>query len=160
NFTVTATDNAGNVATFQVPYTVVGSSELAVLNLASLTVNTGSNLTYNVALLNLWPTVANKVTLIDTLPNGEQFPSAQFGTVSCTAAGCTDVKTLPNTCSASGSTVTCSIPSVPLLKNLSGVLVKITVKVTATAGTTLKDTVKALPVNVDPILIDNTATAS
>jgi uncharacterized repeat protein (TIGR01451 family) len=159
NFTVTATDVAGNVFTFQVPYTVVGSSELAVLNLASLTVNTGSNLTYNIALLNLGPSVANNVTLTDVLPANTTPVSASFGTVSCNGAGCTDVKTLPNTCTL-GSTVTCAIPSVPLLRNFSGVLVKITVKVNAPAGTTLKDTAKAVPVNVDPIQQDNQSTAS
>src|SRR5262249_34668900 len=113
-FTVTATDVAGNTTTSKVTYTVVGSSELAVLNLASLTVNTGSNLTYNIALLNLGPSVANNVTLTDVLPAGTTPVSASFGTVTCNASGCTDVKTLPNTCTV-GSTVTCLIPSVPFL---------------------------------------------
>lgn len=162
-FTITATDKAGNAAIPQtVTYQIVGSSELLLLNLAKTTVNSGSNLTYNVAVLNLGPSVADNVVVTDTLPTGTSLVSAGYGIVSCTLSGCSDLSGPGSACSISGTTVTCNIPTVGLLlKSFTGALVKITVKVNTTiaAGTVLSDTAMVKAVNTDPISIDNSATA-
>jgi uncharacterized repeat protein (TIGR01451 family) len=159
-FTITATDNAGNTTTQMVSYQVVGSSDLTLLDIAGFTVKTGNNLTYNVAVLNLGPSVADDVVVKDTLPANTSFVSAGFGTVTCTFAGCTDMAGSGTACSLSGNTVTCNIPTVGLLlKSWTGALVKITVKVNATAGTTLKDTASVTAANTDPHPGNNTATA-
>jgi uncharacterized repeat protein (TIGR01451 family) len=160
-FTVTAKDNAGNTLTSApVTYQVVGSSDLALLDIASFTVKTGKNLTYNVAVLNLGPSVADDVVVTDTLPANTSFVSAGFGTVTCTLSGCSDIAGSGTACSLSGNTVTCNIPTVGLLlKSWTGALIKVTVKVNATAGTTLKDTASVTAANTDPHTGNNSATA-
>ena len=159
-FTVTAKDNAGNPATPQtVTYQVVGSSDLAVLNLASPLVKTGTNLTYGIAVLNLGPTIADNVVVTDTIPTGTTLVSAGYAAVTCTFAGCSDAPGL-QACSHSGSTVTCNIPTVGLLKNFTGDLVKIVVAVTAPANTTLKDTATVTEANQDPHTGNNSGTAT
>src|SRR6202011_3404214 len=140
-FTITATDKAGNTATQSVTYQIVGSSELLLLNFARPTVNQGSNLTYNVVVLNLGPSVADNVVVTDTLPAGTSFVSAGYGIVTCMPGGCSDLNGPGSACSISGNTVTCRIPTVGLFfKSFTGALVKITVNVNATPGTVLKDT--------------------
>jgi uncharacterized repeat protein (TIGR01451 family) len=160
-FTITATDKAGNTTTQSVQYQIVASSELLLLNLAKVTVNQGSNLTYNIAVLNLGPAVANNVVVTDTLPAGTTFVSAGYGVVSCNLGGCSDLNGPGSACSLSGNTVTCNIPTVGLLfKSFTDVLVKVTVKVTTAAvGSVLSDTAMVRAVNTDPISFDNTATA-
>ena len=160
-FTITATDKAGNTTTQSVQYQVVASSELLLLNLARPTVNQGSNLTYNIAVLNLGPAVADNVVVTDTLPAGTMFVSAGYGVVSCNLGGCSDMNGPGSACSLSGNTVTCNIPTVGLLfKSFTDVLVKVTVKVTTAAvGSVLSDTAMVKAVNTDPISFDNTATA-
>ncbi len=161
-FTITATDKAGNAAKPQtVSYQIVASSELLLLNLAKPTVNLGSNLTYNIGVLNLGPAVADNVVVTDTLPAGTTFVSAGYGTVSCSLSGCSDLSGPGSACMQSGNTVTCNIPTVGLLlKSFTGALVKITVNVnTATSGTVLTDTATGKAVNTDPIPGDNSATA-
>jgi uncharacterized repeat protein (TIGR01451 family) len=157
-FTVTAKDNAGNPATPQVvTYQVVGSSDLALLNLASLTVKTGTKLTYGIAVLNLGPTVADNVVVTDTIPAGTTLYSAGYATVTCTFAGCSDAPGLQS-CNTVGG-VTCNIPTVGLLKNFTGVLVKVVVTVNAPANTILKDTATVTEANQDPHTGNNSGTA-
>jgi uncharacterized repeat protein (TIGR01451 family) len=160
-YTVTATDVAGNQTTQTVQYQVVAASELALLNLAKPTVKQGNNLTYNIAVLNFGPAVADNVVVTDTLPAGTSFVSAGYGIVSCMPGGCSDMNGPGTACSLSGNVVTCNIPTVGLLfKSFTGALVKITVNVnSATPGTVLKDTATVRAVNTDPFLGDNTATA-
>jgi uncharacterized repeat protein (TIGR01451 family) len=160
-FTITATDKAGNTTTQSVQYQIVGSSELLLLNLAKENVKQGSNLTYKVVVLNFGPSVADNVVVTDTLPAGTSFVSAGYGIVSCTPWGdCSDMSGSGSACSLSGNTVTCNIPTVGLVfKGFTGALVKITVNVSATPGTVLKDTATVKAVNTDPFLGDNSATA-
>jgi uncharacterized repeat protein (TIGR01451 family) len=160
-YTVTATDVAGNQTKQSVQYQIVGSSELVLLNLAKPTVNQGSNLTYNIAVLNFGPAVADNLVVTDTLPAGTSFVSAGYGIVSCMPGGCSDMNGPGTACSISGNTVTCNIPTLGLLfKSFTGALVKITVNVnSATPGTVLKDTATVRAVNTDPFLGDNSATA-
>jgi uncharacterized repeat protein (TIGR01451 family) len=160
-FTITATDKAGNTTMQSVQYQIVASSELLLLNLAKATVNQGSNLTYNIAVLNLGPAVADNVVVADTLPAGTTFVSAGYGVVSCNLGGCSDMNGPGSACSMSGNTVTCNIPTVGLLfKSFTDVLVKVTVKVTTAAvGSVLSDTATVRAVNTDPFSFDNIATA-
>ena len=133
-----------------------GRRNCCLLNLAKTTVNSGSNLTYNVAVRNLGPSVADNVVVTDTLPTGTSLVSAGYGIVSCTLSGCSDLSGPGSACSISGTTVTCNIPTVGLLlKSFTGALVKITVKVNTTiaAGTVLSDTAMVKAVNTDPISI-------
>jgi Domain of unknown function DUF11 len=160
-FTVTAKDNAGNVTTSSVTYQVVGSAELAILNLTKLTVNAGTSLVFRFGVIDLGPTVANNVVFKTTLPAGVAFSSAGFGTVSCVPGSCADVQSLPASCSMSSGVVMCNIPTVGLITKLTGVVVKITVNVPsgATVGSIIKDTATANAANADPISFDNTATS-
>jgi uncharacterized repeat protein (TIGR01451 family) len=162
-FTVTATDNAGNVTTSSVTYQLVGSSELVMLNLTKLTVNAGTSLVFRFGVINFGPAVANNVVFKTTLPGGVTFNSnsAGFGTVSCVPGSCADMPAPPSSCSVSAGVVTCNIPTVGLITKLTGVLVKITVNVPAgtTVGSIIKDTATVKAVNTDPISFDNTATS-
>ena len=161
-FTITATDKAGNMTMQQVQYQIVASAELVLLNVAKLTVNQGSSLTYNIGVLDLGPSVADDLVVTDTLPAGTTFVSAGYGTVTCTLSGCSDMSGPGSACMISGNTVTCNIPTVGLLlKTGTGALVKITVNVNSAtpAGTVLTDTATGKAVNTDPIPGLNSATA-
>ena len=161
-YTVTATDVAGNQTKQSVQYQIVGSSQLVLLNFAKPTVKLGSNLTYNIAILNFGPAVADNLVVTDTLPAGTSFVSAGYGIVSCMPSGCSDMNGPGTACSISGNTVTCNIPTLGLLFNsFTGALVKITVNVNnATPGTVLKDTASVKAVNTDPFPGASSATAS
>jgi uncharacterized repeat protein (TIGR01451 family) len=162
-FTVTATDNAGNVTTSSpVTYQVVGSSELVIFNLTKLTVNAGTSLAFRFGVINFGPAVANNVVFKTTLPAGVTFSSAGFGTVTCVPGSCADIPAPPNSCSVASGVVTCNIPTVGLITKLTGVLVKITVNVpsNATVGSIIKDTATVKAANSDPISFDNTATSA
>jgi uncharacterized repeat protein (TIGR01451 family) len=159
-FTVTAVDNAGNVQTSQVSYQIVGGADLVMLNLAPPTVKHGANLTYSIVLVNFGPAIADNVVVKETLPAGETFLSAGFGTVLCSAWGCTDLPAAGTPCAVSGNVVTCNIPTVGLVRNFTGVLVKIVVKVTAPAGTILKAMATETEANTDPRPANNLSTAT
>ena len=156
-FTVNAVDLAGNTASQSVTYQIVGVADLALLNLASRTVDAGTTLTYNIIVLNLGPSVADNVVVTDTLPANTTFVSASIGT--CTLlVGCSP-PTSGTPCSLSGNVVTCSIPTVGLVGNLTAALAQVVVQVNAPVGTVLRDTAHVTEANKDPRPGNNTATA-
>jgi uncharacterized repeat protein (TIGR01451 family) len=156
-FTVNAVDVAGNAASQAVTYQIVGTADLALINLASPTVKTGDNLTYNIVVLNLGPSVADNVVVTDQLPANTTFVSASIGP--CSLLGCSGTPVSGTSCSPNGAVVTCSIPTVGLLRNLTAALAEVVVHVNAPVGTELRATARVTEANQDPHLGNNTSTA-
>jgi uncharacterized repeat protein (TIGR01451 family) len=155
-----AADCAGNLKPLSLNYNVVfGSADLLVATIVSPSVKTGSNLTYAIAVLNLGPSVADNVKITTTVPAGTTFVSAASGTVTCSLLGCADLAS-GTPCAVSGTTVTCSVPTVKAITSISGFLVKLVVNVTAAANSTIKDTTTVIGANPDPHTGNNTFTAS
>jgi uncharacterized repeat protein (TIGR01451 family) len=157
-FTVNAVDVAGNTASQAVTYQIVGTADLALLNLASPTVTAGDNLTYNIVVLNLGPSVADNVVVTDKLPANTTFVSASIGSCSL-LGGCSGPPTSGTPCSLSGNVVTCSIPTVGLVSNFSAALAQVVVQVNAPVGSKLRDTAQVTEANKDPHPGNNTSTA-
>lgn len=157
-FTVVSTDVAGNAATPRsVTYTVVlGSADVAVATLVSPVVKTGANLTYLTGVVNLSSTAASGVVVTNPLPAGTTFVSAIFANVSCTVLGCTAMPTVGTPCTFASNTVTCNVGNVASIRGLTGVAVKLVVKVTQTAGKTVTNTVTAATGTTDPQPRNNT----
>ena len=162
-FTAIVQDAAGNSSTASVSYQVVGGANLGVTLLGNLLVPTGSNMTYYIAVVNAGPSVAQSVNVADTIPAGTTFVNSGYAIESCSViAGLPScsITTPKNSCgSVAGS---CSIPSLPVWgsKTPTGALIAITVKVTAKANTTLKDTVTVSEANADSNPKNNTASWS
>ncbi len=158
-----AVDCAGNPSS-PVAYTVVlGSAELLIANVPNplASVKSGSNLTYNIFVLNLSANTASNVVVTDTLPAGAQIVSTMANIGSCTASGCGQI-TSGSSCSVSGSVVTCSTPTLkPLLPGLTGFVIKIVVKVTEPSTVkSISDTATVTSANPDPIKLDNSVTVT
>lgn len=144
-FTATAADVAGNSSpTASVTYQVVGPDYLAIGMIGNLLVKTGTNLTYDIFVVNSGPNTADLVTVTDTLPAGTSFVSSGYAIESCTFSKgqpphCS-ITPPTNSCgSVSGS---CSIGTLPAWtnKNAIGAVVQITVKVNANPNTIITDT--------------------
>jgi uncharacterized repeat protein (TIGR01451 family) len=161
-FLVNAMDTGSNPNSKTANYTVVGSTDLAILNLAFPKVPTGAKLTYLIGVGDLGPAGAVNVTVSDTLPAGVSLVSASGNNVSCSIVNRRfQCKTVPITC-AGTSSISCSVGSLaPLsLAWLNGATIQVTVKVNATAGTTIKNTATVTGTNVDPRPGNNSSTAS
>jgi uncharacterized repeat protein (TIGR01451 family) len=161
-FTVNAMDTGSNPSTKSVTYNVVAATDLAILNLALPKVATGGKLTYVIGVGDLGPAAAVNVVVNDTLPSGTTFQSASGSVISCSIVNKKlTCPTTPVTCTGT-STVSCNVGSLaPLsISSLNGATIQITVKVTAAAGTTIKDTATVTGTNTDPKLGNNSSTAS
>jgi uncharacterized repeat protein (TIGR01451 family) len=161
--TVAVTDAAGNVGTpVSVVYNVVagGSADLAIGQIAKLTVKTGDKLSYDMLVLNLGPKTADAVVIKDAIPAGTTFVSAGYESFSCALFGGCSTPPPAGSCSAAGSTVTCNAGQLkPLsLSSLDGIGVQVVVKVTAPAGTVLSNTVSVSSSNSDPNSGNNIST--
>ena len=159
-FTASATDAAGNSSpTSSVTYQVVGSADLATAMIGNLLVKTGTNMTYYIAVANNGPSTADTVTLTDTLPSGTTFVSSGYAIESCSLAGGQPICSITPPTSSCGSVAgSCSIASLSAWtkQNPTGVLVQITVNVTAKANTTVTDTAVVSEANSDPNSKNNT----
>jgi uncharacterized repeat protein (TIGR01451 family) len=155
-----AVDCAGNMKPLTLNYNVVfGSADLLVVTLVSPSVKTGSNLTYNIGVLNLGPSVADNVTVTTKVPTGTTFVSAASGTVSCSLLGCSDLAS-GTPCTVSGTTIMCSVPTVKPISSISGFVVKLVVKVTAAPNSTVQDTATVVESNPDPHTGNNSFTTT
>ena len=155
-FAAIAKDAAGNSSTSSVSYQVVGPDNVGIGMLSKLLVQTGTNLTYYIFVVNGGPNAAAVTTITDTLPTGTQFVSSGFAIDSCTFP-----KGQPPSCSimpptascGNGAPGTCNIGTLPAWtsRNPIGALVQITVNVTASPKTTLtnKATVSGANTNTD-----------
>lgn len=120
------------------------SADLQVTLHAPSSFTSGGTGDYVVDVANNGPSpAAGPIVVIDTLPPGLQF-------VGGSGSGWT--------CSASGQTVTCTTTG-PLPNGATEPPLTITVKVTATPGDHLSDTVTVSSSTPDPLLSNNTATA-
>jgi uncharacterized repeat protein (TIGR01451 family) len=143
-FTVTCTDVAGNTTTKSVTYQVAYPNAFHLLfKVGSGKVGHGQNLTYGIFLLNFGPGTAYSVALQDALPAGTSFVSAVFSEVTCTWSGCI----MPTQGTSCSSSVTCHIGT---LAPFTAVGVKLVVKVTALAGSTIRNTATITGFNPDP----------
>jgi uncharacterized repeat protein (TIGR01451 family) len=136
-FTVPATDAAGNNATPQsVTYTVSAALQpvsLVILKLAPLLAKHNTKMTYGIAVGNLSRQTATSVTVTDTLPVGVSLVKAYVQRGPSGAS-----------CAASGTTVTCTAPSMTLLTPMT---IGIDVTVTAKAGTKISNTATVTSAN-------------
>lgn len=162
-FKATVVDSGTDSASSTVTYTVVGSTDLAILNLAALKAPVNSTLTYAIGVGDLGGATAVGVTVTDTFPSGLTPQSGSGSNVSCAIVNrrltCT---TVPFTCSVSGQTVSCPLgPIAPLsLSSLNGATLQIKAKVVGAVGTTLKNTATVGSSNADSKLSNNSSTAS
>ncbi len=158
-FTASASDVAGNSSpTSSVTYQVVGSADLATAMIGNLLVKSGTNMTYYIAVVNNGPNTADLVTLADTLPSGTTYVSAGYAIESCSFVGSQPICSItPPTTSCGSVAGSCSIPTLAAWtkKNPTGVLVQITVNVTAKANTTITDSAVVSEANSDPNLKNN-----
>jgi len=161
-FVAKVVDSATDSATSTVTYTVVGSTDLAILNLAALKAPVNSTLTYAIGVGDLGGATAVGVTVTDTFPSGLTPQSGSGNNVSCAIVNrrltCT---TVPFNCSVSGQTVSCPLgPIAPLsLSSLNGATLQIKAKVIGAVGSTLQNTATVSSSNADSKLSNNSSTA-
>jgi uncharacterized repeat protein (TIGR01451 family) len=141
-FTAIAKDAAGNSSTSSVSYQVVGPDNVGIAMLSKFLVETGTNLTYYIFVVNGGPNAAAVTSITDTLPVGTQFVSSGYAIDSCSfpKGQPPSCSILPPTASCgNGAPGTCSIGTLPVWtsRNPIGALVQITVNVTASPKTTL-----------------------
>src|ERR1035441_3303587 len=75
--TFSGTTDVGVVSNYSVVFPVIGTADLVVSQFASTNVvSVGSNLTYTIGIVNLGPSNAIAVTLVDTLPQYANFVAA------------------------------------------------------------------------------------
>jgi uncharacterized repeat protein (TIGR01451 family) len=152
SFTATVMDSATNTASQTVQYTVVGATDMAILNLAPRSVVTGSKMTYIIGVGDLGTANAANVTVNDTLAPGTAFLSASGKNVACSIVNKRLTCTTTNVpCAFASGTVTCNAGTIMPLSvySLNGAIIQVTVRVTAPGGT---------PNN--PVVLSNTATVS
>ena len=155
----TATASSGNQSSASFDIVVIGPDDLAIGSLTSPLVRTGQNLTYFIGALNLGPATGDQVTVRDSLPLGTTLVRASWVEGSCTVGGLYNCPTpsprLP--CSLSAGTVICGIGTLApfTLRNPSGAGILLVVKVTAPAGSTIKNTAMVSGANVDTHPGDN-----
>jgi uncharacterized repeat protein (TIGR01451 family) len=135
SFAVTATDAAGNTVMNSVSYTVVSlpAANLDILKLAPATAKPGSEIEYAITVADLGKQAASSVVISDPLPTGVSFVNVSALQLVLVNGKLTNQAS----CSFANNTVSCTTPSVTLL---TPVVVGITVKVTATAGSKITNT--------------------
>jgi Bacterial lectin len=160
-FTVTATDVAGNVTTTSINYTVTAPSADVALFEQPGAAKRGTTFDAVFWALDLSTNTASNVAINATLT----FPagvlggnvSAIAGIVSCTLAGCNNL-TSGTSCTATNTTVSCNIGSLPSVFKITGAAVKIMIPISSTATVGSKFTVTGTVTSAnDPNPKNNTA---
>lgn len=122
-------------------------ADLAIVELdADRRVEVGDSQTYAIIVINLGPGTANAVRLSDALPAGTTFLRASSSSGMCTAPPMGQTGTL-----------SCSLASLPRYSIWSA---RLTVRVTARAGSTLSNTVIVTSSTPDPKPSNNSATVT
>ena len=138
-FTVKAVDAAGNTTTKSVRFTVVAPpANLRIVKRAPPCVKHGEKMDYRIKVHDFGKQAATAVVITDHLPAGVSFLKAE---VICSSGKCYHA---PGSCSFLSGTVSCTVPSVT---HETPILVHILVKVTASPGTTIKNTAKVSSAN-------------
>ena len=114
-------------------------ADLDIVNLASPKVKPNSNLTYAATATNFGPSGAQGVAITNTIPAGTQYVSSALCTLS---GGCS-----PTPCSFDGTAVSCTVGN---MDRFALEFMLVTVKVTAPAGTIIRDTANITSFNPDP----------
>ncbi|HEX6186616.1 MAG TPA: S8 family serine peptidase [Pyrinomonadaceae bacterium] len=128
------------------------SSDLAVTITASPNpVVSGQQMSFNVSIKNLGPSVAEDLVMTDTLPAGTTF-------VSCTSSHVFATCTGPAV--GSNGTITGRIATLDVAPHASPIGFTIVAHVTAAPGTTLQNTASATSFRPDPNPSNNSATSS
>jgi uncharacterized repeat protein (TIGR01451 family) len=114
-------------------------ADLDILNLASPKVKPNTNLTYVATVTDFGPSSAQGVVIKNTIPSGTTYVSSGLCTLSggCSATPCT----------FDGTAVRCSVGN---LAKFGLQFMAVTVKVTAPAGTIIRDTATVDAFNPDP----------
>ena len=161
SFTVQVVDAAGNVGTpMTVNYTVVASpADLALFQFGGEQAKTGQQLQYDLLALNLGPNTAEDVVIRDVLPAGVTFVSAGYEDIACLLFGGCLAPPQATSCMVQGNVVTCKAGELKTFsrRSLSGVAVRIVVKVTAPPRTTLLNSASVSSSNPDPNPANNVA---
>lgn len=143
-FTVTATDVAGNVTTTSINYTVTAPSADVALFEQPGSAKPGTTFDAVFWALDLSSNPASNVAINATLtfPTGVLGGnvSAIAGIVSCTLAGCNNLSS-GTSCTATNTTVSCNIGSLPSVLKITGAVVKIMIPISSTATVGSKFTV-------------------
>jgi uncharacterized repeat protein (TIGR01451 family) len=153
-FTVTSTDNVGNSANQTITYTVVNNppsgTPTADLSISMTSdapksgVETGSNISYTITLLNKGPNAATDVFISDEIPTGTSFVSA----------------TVNNTQVSEASSGNKLVVNVGTINSGDSITVTLVVKVNAASGSTIKNSALASTSTLDSVTRNNTVTIS
>ena len=143
-FTVNAVDAAGNPTSASVQYQVVASApvNMYLLKLAAARVKSNTQLTYAITAINLSKNAASSVAITDPLPVGVTFVNAAAQQIVCAKGKCSNQAS----CGFANNTVSCTTSSLTVT---TPILVEITVKVNALAGTKIKNTATVTSSNPD-----------
>jgi uncharacterized repeat protein (TIGR01451 family) len=154
-----AVDCAGNTTPFSISYTIAyGAADLLVATIAPTSVKTGTNLSYQIVVLNLGPNTADNLVVSTPVPSGTTYVSAVSGTGTCTLAGkCSEIAS-GTSCGLTSGVVTCSIATLKPITSLTGFVVNLVVNVTAPANSTIKDVATATESNPDPLPLNDPST--
>jgi uncharacterized repeat protein (TIGR01451 family)/uncharacterized delta-60 repeat protein len=154
SFTVTSTDNVGNSSNQTITYTVVNNppsgTPTADLSISMTDdapragVETGSNITYTITLLNKGPNAATDVFISDEIPAGTSFVSAT-GDYTLVSGGTTGNKLVVN----AGT-----------LNSGDSVSITLVVKVNAASGSRINNSALASTSTFDSVTRNNTVTLS
>lgn len=161
-FTITGTDSGENGTTQSVNYTVVGPTNLQILNVGPHgPIGTGRYITYVIGAADLGPVNADGVVVTDQLAPNTTFVSGSGNNISCGFHGWKlSCSTTPIQCSANGSTVTCNVGTLARLADFflnGGVM---TIKVQVTAEPTTMCGTKPCTINTATVSAINTNTNS
>ncbi len=136
--TVTAVDNAGNATSQVFNYTVLADAVVAIFEQeTSDDVKPGHNLTYVAWALDLSKTDAAETTVTEQIQLTKgivQFSNvtANVALVSCSLFGCSSMPPAGgSSCSVSGTSITCTIGTLPSLYKLKGAVIKTVISVGA-----------------------------
>jgi uncharacterized repeat protein (TIGR01451 family) len=161
-FTVTGTDTGENGTTQTESYTVVGPTNLQILNVGNAgPIANGGYITYGIGVADLGSVNADGVIVTDPLPLNTTFVSGSGSNINCSIVNKkVSCSTTPIQCSASGGTVTCSVGTLaPLsISDLNGGTMTIKVQVIQ-APTTMCGT-KSCTINTATVSAINTDTNS
>jgi uncharacterized repeat protein (TIGR01451 family) len=161
-FSFGATDVAGNAVTAFTYAVVNPSADLEVIKLGPLLAATNTNVTYVIGAWDNGPGSASSVVVSDALPSGETLVSASWALVTCSWSGCKEPPPGSASCTLSNNTATCNVGTLPAIQkgatSFTGVGIKLVAKVTAKAGTTIKNTATVTGANPDPNLGNNSFT--
>jgi uncharacterized repeat protein (TIGR01451 family) len=137
------------------------SADLSITKVALPKVNSGSNLSYGILVLNFGPNPATAVSVTDPVPSGTTGTLVSSTVCTTGTGGVTCLSGNQSPCILSAGVVTCQTGNLlPFsLKTLAAVAIQLTFTVNASPGSTITNTATVQALNPDPRTKNNSSTA-